>query len=42
MCSKDGVGKFHLYGCDHDMRVNVGWSIEEFRDHFENCGGYIP
>lgn len=42
MCSKDGYGKFHLFGCDHDMRIAVGWSIEEFRDFLENCGGYIP
>lgn len=42
MCSQDGYGKYFLFGCDHEMRINVGWSIEDFRDQLENCGGYIP
>jgi hypothetical protein len=42
MCSLDGYGKFHLFGCDHEARINIGYSIDEIRDQFENSGGYIP
>jgi len=42
MCSRDGYGEFHLFGCDHKVRMEVGYGIPKFRDHFENCGGHIP
>lgn len=44
MCSLDGVGKYWLYGCDHDMRVRLIYScnIEDAINHLENCGGHIP
>ena len=40
MCSKDGYGKYHLFGCDHKMRIVIGYEI--FRDLLEDCGGYKP
>ena len=42
MCSKDGHGKYHLWGCDHKMRVILLLSIPEGQEYLENCGGYIP
>ena len=38
----DGYGKYHLFKEDHEARIQLGWIIEEFRDQFENCGGYVP
>ena len=40
MCSKDGYGKFHLFGCDHNARARSG--VKEIDEILENCGGYIP
>ena len=43
MCSLDGYGKYHLFGCDHEIRIrmlkSLGYDIEQA---LENCGGYIP
>ena len=40
MCSKDGFGKYYLGGCDHEMRIFIGYEI--MKEELENCGGYIP
>ncbi len=44
MCSIDGHGKYFLYGCDHDMRVDMIYrgNFEEGINYLENCGDYIP
>ena len=40
MCSRDGYGKFHLFGCDHITRSRLGG--KEIDELLENCGGCRP
>lgn len=44
MCSRDGYGKYHLFGCDHNARIDIIYNLKDdtIIDTLENCGGHIP